>query len=93
MLSAPYFINRRSELINETIILVTIHALMPCTNDFMTNPEAKDHLGYFIMTLVVSSLVITLSQVLWIVVKDLRRRYMSRKVDVRKRSIVQQRLT
>jgi len=35
MLSAPNF--RRSEMINETVILLTIYALMPCTNQFTTN--------------------------------------------------------
>ena len=92
MLSAPYLKGRRSEMIHETLILLTIYALMPCMNQLESNSEAKDNLGYFMIDFVASSLVQTLSQIVWIVVTDSRSICMDGKVDQRKNSIAQQRL-
>ena len=92
MLSDDFFRERCTEVIDETLILLTIYALMPCTSQFLSNTEARDYLGVFMIAIVTFSLIVTLSQIVRTVVSDLRRRYVSGKVDFKKNSIAVRRL-
>ena len=81
MLSDDFFGERHTEMIDETLILLTIYALMPCTSQFLSNTEARDHIGHLTIAIVAFGLVFTLSQTVRIVVSDLRSRCVSGKFD------------
>ena len=92
MLSDDFFGERHTEMIDETLILLTIYAMMPCASQFLSNTEARDHIGYFMIAIVAFSLLLTLSQIVRMVVSDLRRLCVSGKFDFQKNSIAEKRL-
>ena len=65
---------------------------MSCTGQFLTNFEARDILGYFMISLITVSLVLTLGQISWIVITDVYNICKAGKIDERKKSVAQKRI-
>lgn len=45
-LYAPFFRERRSEIAQELTILLTLYTLLPCTEDYMSDPDANAIIGH-----------------------------------------------